>query len=140
MGRNSGATVGHLPMENSRAIKFIFDPGARVFATLTWTNYCVSQMVQGGLEIPCRVEIFMSPTIKNNELIDIFRKYMDVLYYEREDSNMVGSFVEKEEDVSERQSIHKIKKSQKINQSGQKSGSIRSTSKVSHKDIFTCLF
>ena len=97
-------------------------------------------MVQGGLEIPRRVEIFMSPTIKNNELIDIFRKYMDVLYYEREDSNMVGSFVEKEEDVSERQSIHKIKKSQKINQSGQKSGSIRSTSKVSHKDIFTCLF
>ena len=140
MGRNSGATVGHLPMENSRAIKFIFDRGARVFATLTWTNYCVSQMVQGGLEIPCRVEIFMSPTIKNNELIDIFRKYVDVLYYEREDSNMVGSFVEKEEDVSERQSIHKIKKSQKINQSGQKSGSIRSTSKVSHKDIFTCLF
>ena len=140
MDINSGATVGHLPMENSWAIKFLLDRGARVFATLTSTNYCVSPLVQGGLEIPCRVEIFMSPTIKNNELIDIFRKYMDVLYYEREDSNMVGSFVEKEEDVSERQSIHKIKKSQKINQSDQKSGSIRSTSKVSHKDIFTCLF
>ena len=45
----------------------------------------------------------MSLTVKNNELIDIFRKYVDVLYYEREDSNTVGSFVEKEEDVSERQ-------------------------------------
>ena len=77
----------------------------------------------------------MSLNVKNNELIDIFRKYVDVLYYEREDSNTVGSFVEKEEDVSERQSTHKIKKSPKINQSGQKSGSIRSTSKASHKDI-----
>ena len=99
MDRNSGATVGHLPMENSRAIKFLLDRGARVFATLTSTNYCVSPLVQGGLEIPCRFEIFMSPTVKNNELIVIFRKYVDVLYYEREDSNTVGSFVEKEEDV-----------------------------------------
>ena len=140
MDRNSGSTVGHLPMENSRAIKFLLDRGARVFATLTSTNYCVSPLVQGGLEIPCRVELFMSLNVKNNELIDIFRKYVDVLYYEREDSNTVGSFVEKEEDVSERQSTHKIKKSPKINQSGQKSGSIRSTSKASHKDIrsFLC--
>ena len=54
MDRNSGATVGHLPMENSRAIKFLLDRGARVFATLTATNYCVSPLVQGGLEIPCK--------------------------------------------------------------------------------------
>ena len=77
----------------------------------------------------------MSPTVKNNELIDIFRKYVDVLYYEREDSDTIGPFVEKEEDVSERQSTHKIKKSPKIKQSGQKNGSIRSTSKASHKDM-----
>ena len=122
-------------MENSRAIKFLLDRGARVFATLTSTNYCVSPLVQGGLEIPCRVEIFMSPNAKKNELIVIFRKYVDVLYYEREDSNTVGSFEEKEEDVSERQSTHKIKKLPKIKQSDQKSGSIRSTSKASHKGI-----
>ena len=42
MDRNSGATVGHLPLENSRAIKFLFDRGARVFATLTSTNYCLN--------------------------------------------------------------------------------------------------
>ena len=34
MDRNSGATVGHLPMENSRAIKFLLDRAARDFATL----------------------------------------------------------------------------------------------------------
>ena len=105
----------------------------RVFATLTSTNYCVSPLDQSGLEIPCEVEIFMLPTVKNNELIDIFQKYVDVLYYEREDLNTVGFFVE--EDVSERQSAHKIKKSPIINQRGQKSGSTRSTSKASHKDI-----
>ena len=77
---------------------------------------------------------YLSPNVKNNELIDIFRKYVDVLYYEREDSNTVESIVEKEE-VSERQSTHKIKRSPKINQSDQKRGSIRSTSKASHKDI-----
>ena len=90
----------------------------RVFATLTSANYCVSPLVQSGLEIQCGVEVFMSPTIKNNELIDIFQKYVDVLYYEREDLNTVGFFVE--EDVSERQSTHKIKKSPIINQRGQK--------------------
>ena len=65
MGQDSGATVGHLPMENSRAAKFLLDTGARVIATLTSTNYCVSPLVQGGLEIPCRVEMFMSLTGKN---------------------------------------------------------------------------
>ena len=127
-------------MENSQAIKFLLDRGARVFVTLTSNNYCVSLLVQGGLETPCRVEIFMSSNVKKNELIVIFRKYVDVLYYEREDSNTVGSFVEKEEDVSERQSTHKIKKSPKIKQSGQKSGSIRSTSKASHKGIHSFFY
>ena len=40
MDQDSGATVGHLPMENSRATKFLLDRGARVIATLTSTNYC----------------------------------------------------------------------------------------------------
>ena len=138
MDRNSGATAGHLPMENCQAIKFLLDRGAQVFNTLTSIN-CVSLLVQGSLEIPYSVEIFISPTLKNNELVNIFRKYVDVLYYERGDSNTVVSFVEKKEDISERQSTHK--KSTKINQSCEKSGSIRSTSKASHKDIcsFLCV-
>ena len=96
MDRNSGVTIGHLPTQNSRAIKFLLDRGARVFATLTSANYCVSPLVQGGLEMPWKVEIFMSPTVKNNELIDVIQKYVDVLYYKREDSNTAGSFVETE--------------------------------------------
>ena len=97
MDQDTGATVGHLPMENSRATKFLLDRGARVVSILTSTNYCVSPLVQGGLEIPCRVEIYMSPTVKNKQLIDIYRNYVDLLYYERELSNTVGSFLVGEE-------------------------------------------
>ena len=64
MDQDSGATVGHLPMENSLATKFLLDRGARAIETLTSTNYCVSPLVQGGLEIPCRVEIFVANSEK----------------------------------------------------------------------------
>ena len=84
------ATVGNLPMENSRATKFLLDRGVRVVSILTLTNYCVSLLVKGGLEIPCRVELYMSPTVKNKQLIDIYRNYVDLLYYEREISSTVG--------------------------------------------------
>ena len=56
MDQDTGATVEHLPMENSRATKFLLDMSA--------SNYFVSPLVQGGLEIPCRVKIYMSPTFK----------------------------------------------------------------------------
>ena len=60
MDQDTEATVGHLPMENSRAPKFLLDRGARVVSILNSTNYSVSPVVQGGLEIPCRVEIYVT--------------------------------------------------------------------------------
>ena len=70
----SGTTVGHLPMENSQVTKYILDRGAHVYAVLTSTNYCVWPLVQGDLEIPCRIEIHMPSTVKNRELIRIYEK------------------------------------------------------------------
>ena len=90
----SGSTVVHQPMENSRVTKYILDSTARVYAFLTSTNYCVSPLVQGGMEIPCRVEIHMPSTVKNWERIGIYEKYVDTLYYQREETNIAGSFVE----------------------------------------------
>ena len=90
----SGTTVGHLPMENSRVTTYILDRGVRVYAVLTSTNYCISELVQGGLEIPCRVEIYMPSTAKKRELIGIHDKYVDTLYYRREETYIAGSFVE----------------------------------------------
>ena len=63
--RNAGVTVGHLPMEISRATKFLLDRGTTAFIKLFSTNYCVSPLVQGGFEIPCRVETQRPPTLKN---------------------------------------------------------------------------
>ena len=81
-------------MENSRVTKYIVDRGACAYAVLTSTNYCVSPLVQGGLEIPCRVEIHMLSTVKNRELIGIYGKYVHKLYYQREETNIAGLFVE----------------------------------------------
>ena len=46
------------------------------------------------------MNIFMPLTLKNKQLIDIYRNYIDVLYYEREESNIVGSFIAEQENES----------------------------------------
>ena len=93
--KNTGAIVGHLPIEISRPIKFLLDRGAMIFATLTSTNYCVSPLVQGGLEIPCRVEVLLAPTVKNKAIIDIYKDMVDVSYHEREKKFTIGSLLSK---------------------------------------------
>ena len=101
-------------MENSRVTKFLLDRGARVFAILTSTNYCVLPLVQGGLEIPCRIKIHLPPTVKNKELIRIYESYVDTLYYQREEANIAGSFLESEEvPVSGKQQGDKTKQRKK---------------------------
>ena len=77
----------------SRPTKFLLDRGALIFATLTSTNYCVSPLVQGGLEIPCRVEVLLTPTVKNKAIVDIYKDMMDVSYREREKNFTIGSFL-----------------------------------------------
>ena len=69
-------------------------------SVLTSTNYCVLPLVQGGLEIPRRVEIYVSPPSKNKQLIEIYRNYVDLLYDERQISNTTGSFIVREEKTS----------------------------------------
>ena len=65
MEQKSGRTVGQLPMENSRAAKFILDLGASNIAKLTSCSYCILSLVQEGLEILCQVETYMAATLKN---------------------------------------------------------------------------
>ena len=91
--KNTGVTVGHLPMEISRPTKFLLERGATAFVKLTSTNYCVSPLVQGGLEIPCRVEILMAQTLKNKEIINIYKDMVDLCYDSREKDSVVGSFL-----------------------------------------------
>ena len=77
-------------MEISRATKFLLDRGVTAFIKLHSTNYCVSPLVQGGLENLCRVEIQMAPTLKNREIIDLYKSMIDI---SRENDFVVGSFL-----------------------------------------------
>ena len=63
--RESGTTVGHLPMEIARATYFLLLRGAKIVVKLTATHYRRSPLVQGGLEIPCSVSVDMLLTLKN---------------------------------------------------------------------------
>ena len=60
-----GKIVGHLPMEIPRPTKYLLYRGARITATLTSTSYYTSPLVQGGLEIPCLIKVYMPCTVKN---------------------------------------------------------------------------
>ena len=79
----TGVTVGHLPMKISRATKFLLDRGGTAFIKLYSTDI-VFPLVQGGLEIPCRVEIQMPPPLKNRGIIDLYKSKIDLSYDSRE--------------------------------------------------------
>ena len=55
--RTTRETERHLPMENSRIMKYLMDRGARFTVVLTSSLYSVSPLVEDGLEIPCEVGI-----------------------------------------------------------------------------------
>ena len=61
----SGKIVRYLPMEISRPTKFLLKRRAVIKATLSSTNYRKSPLVQGGLEILCRVSVSMPAMLKN---------------------------------------------------------------------------
>ena len=87
---STGKTVGHLPMEISRPTKVLLQRGAIVFATLSSTTYRRLPLVQGGLEIPCKVTINMAETLKNKQIIDRYKEMVDVLYSEPDGSAVLG--------------------------------------------------
>ena len=65
-----GTVVGHLLREISRATKFLLDRGAQVSATITSTDYQRSPLVQGGLEIACKVIVKLPGTVRNHLLMN----------------------------------------------------------------------
>ena len=87
------AIVGHLPMEISRPTKFLLQRGTLIEATLCSTLYRRSPLVQGGLEIPCKVTIRMPDTIKNRNLIGKYKEMIELLYIEPDSSSTLGSFL-----------------------------------------------
>lgn len=96
---DDGDTVGHLPRELSRVTKFLLDRDAVVSAVLTSSTYRRSPLVQGGLEIPCKVSVGMRPTVKNNEILGRYLELVKTYYVEPETPVVFGSIFFDESNV-----------------------------------------
>ena len=90
-----GTVVGHLPREISNAAKFLLDRGAQISAILTLTDYRKSPLVQGGLEIACKVIVKLSGTVRNHLLMDRYVKIVKVNYIEPKHEVILGYFIKK---------------------------------------------
>jgi len=132
--KNTGITVGHLPMEISRSTKFLLDKGAAIYIELASTNYCVSPLVQGGLEIPCRVKVLMAPTVRTRRLIDIYKDLVELHYDAREKDNVAGSYLCSEE-VDVTPATGSMTQSRSISHKGKKQGTKKKNSDTSAADI-----
>ena len=97
----AGLIVGHLPRELSRTLSFLLIRDAKIFADLKSTNYRRSPLVQGGLEIPCKITIQMSPTIKNSKLLDRLIELVGSVYTEPISPEIMGSFLVNEIDIED---------------------------------------
>ena len=85
-------------MEISRITKFLLDRRARIEATLRSTHYRQSPLVQGGLEIPCTVNVLMMPTQLSKKLVDRYGELVESFYFEPLDSEIIGSFLQSDEE------------------------------------------
>ena len=55
---DSGVTVGHLPQKISRVCSMFVQKGGGITATVTGHRRYSSDLVQGGLEIPCDLTFY----------------------------------------------------------------------------------
>ena len=69
MKTDSKRTIGHLPVEISRATKFLLDWGSEVIIKLTETHYRRSPLVQGRLEILCVLAAKMNDYLVRNQML-----------------------------------------------------------------------
>ena len=80
-------------MEISRPTKYLLQRGALINATLSSTSYRRSPLVQGGMEIPCRMSVWMPETFKNRAIVEKYKEMVDVLYTEPDGCAILGSFL-----------------------------------------------
>ena len=91
--------VGHLPREISRVTKFFMDRGAIVSAQLTSEHYRRSPIVQGGIEIQCKVTVKIPGTCINLLLMEKYKQLVEQLYKEPKNEEVLGSFLEEMESL-----------------------------------------
>ena len=75
--QKDGKIVGHLPMGISQPIKYLLDGGARITVTLTSIFYYASLLIQGDLETPCLIKVYMPHTVKNYQIIFMYEEIIE---------------------------------------------------------------
>ena len=64
-----------IPPKPFDIVSIILQRGALINATLSSTSYRRSPSVQGGMEIPCRVSVWMPETLKNRAIVEKYKEY-----------------------------------------------------------------
>ena len=93
--QNLRETFGHHPREISRITKYMLDRGAYVSVELTSSHYRRSPLVQGGLEIRCKVTIKTASSF-NKAVLERYKEMTKELYIEPKEEEVLGSFFLKE--------------------------------------------
>ena len=86
------AAVGHLPIEISRVTKFFIDQGGSIITELTSDHYRRSPLIQGGIEIPCKVTAKIPGTVINLLIMEKYIQLVQKLYTEPKDEDILGSY------------------------------------------------
>ena len=73
------------------------DRGAIASAQLTSEHYRRSPIVQGGMEIACKVRVKIPGTCVNNLLMKKYKQLVHHLYIEPKDEEILGSFLQANE-------------------------------------------
>ena len=89
--------VGHLPREISRVTKFFMDRRVIVSTQLTSEHYRRLPIVQGGMEITCKVTVKIPGTCVNILLMEKYKQLVQQLYIEPKNEEIVGSFLQAKE-------------------------------------------
>ena len=87
------------------------DRGAIISAQLTSEHYRRSPIVQGGMEIPCKISAKIPGTCINILLMDKYKELVEELYTEPNNEEVLGSFIEINKDIDNLPSQHAPKKS-----------------------------
>ena len=97
---------------------------------LTSNQYRCSPITQGGLEIPCTVNIKMRATILNRNLLKRYEEIVLHLYAEPEESIMMGSFIFDDIEEPEPEVNTSKKRRKKV---------LPLTTQARSRDMLTCL-
>ena len=86
--------IGHIPMEISWVTKYFMDRRANVTAQLTGVYYKRSLLVQGVLEIPCKILVTISGTVSNLLCMEKYKDIVTDRHIEPKNEEIIGSIIQ----------------------------------------------